>query len=670
MNTRVALLFVFLLVVGAGAQQGESDPPQNNAGPWPQFRGPNGLGVSDATYLPLQWSEESPNIRWVTALPGYGVSSPIISAGRVFVTTSFASRRMARMTLIVRIMGIVLIGLVIVGWALRWRQARQRYQEGIASNWPRNKVIWLEECLTMGLVFGFLALAFCTTMVPALFDRWLDPVGRWVAETYPDLEKLVTIDSGVYAGIWLTGGAMALIGLAAAAVALRGLVWRLFATLAATWAAWWLYQHAPPDEWGEKIENAEKLLFILPGFVLSWLALLGCFEVRGVKEATAPQEPNLAPGLRVLEIHLCNRYLWRAGEGGTILAVLCLLLLVGLVFVPGNYLYADQGIDRAVLCIDQQSGEMLWETVVWTDKPERKHSDNSYATPTCAADGHRVLAFFGGILTCLDYDGKVLWQYRDQNYIRNAKYGSSSSPLIVDDLAIVLQGKEDMSHRPAWLSAFDVHTGVERWRIQPTDIGEGYTTPLIHRLADDTLLLIASKQLLNAYSLKNGQRRWSVPNPIEQIVASLVKSGNILVVGGGTWGPKAIVAMQLSDQANQAPRTLWQAKKGAPGCSSPVILDQRLCLITDTGRFSCYDVRNGKLLWSEGLGGRHLASLVAGAGKVYAVSTKGRTTVIDPIGNRILMRNQLPGKCQATPALAEGCLIQRTGEALYCIEAE
>ena len=52
---------------------------------WPQFRGPGGLGISDAQNLPVTWSETE-NVVWKTAMPGYGSSSPIALNGKLYVT--------------------------------------------------------------------------------------------------------------------------------------------------------------------------------------------------------------------------------------------------------------------------------------------------------------------------------------------------------------------------------------------------------------------------------------------------------------------------------------------------------------------------------------------------------------------------------------------------------
>ena len=55
------------------------------AGDWPAFRGPGGNGLALEDKVPLHW-EPGKNVRWKTALPGPGNSSPIVSRGRVFVT--------------------------------------------------------------------------------------------------------------------------------------------------------------------------------------------------------------------------------------------------------------------------------------------------------------------------------------------------------------------------------------------------------------------------------------------------------------------------------------------------------------------------------------------------------------------------------------------------------
>ena len=55
-----------------------------SAGQWPRFRGPNGQGVSDASGLPVEWTEQ--NYAWKRELAGIGHSSPVVWDNTVFVT--------------------------------------------------------------------------------------------------------------------------------------------------------------------------------------------------------------------------------------------------------------------------------------------------------------------------------------------------------------------------------------------------------------------------------------------------------------------------------------------------------------------------------------------------------------------------------------------------------
>lgn len=62
---------------------------------WPQFRGPDGQGHATAKGLPLRWSETT-NVRWKTAIPGLGWSSPVIGNNRVWLTTATEDGRSLR----------------------------------------------------------------------------------------------------------------------------------------------------------------------------------------------------------------------------------------------------------------------------------------------------------------------------------------------------------------------------------------------------------------------------------------------------------------------------------------------------------------------------------------------------------------------------------------------
>jgi outer membrane protein assembly factor BamB len=54
---------------------------------WPQFRGPNADGKSDAKGLPIQWSDTD-HVKWKTAIHGKAWSCPVVLGKRVWVTTA------------------------------------------------------------------------------------------------------------------------------------------------------------------------------------------------------------------------------------------------------------------------------------------------------------------------------------------------------------------------------------------------------------------------------------------------------------------------------------------------------------------------------------------------------------------------------------------------------
>ncbi len=79
----LALFALLLTALALPLPQGSAAGETN----WPQWRGPDGSGVSAEKGLPEEWGEAK-NVRWKTPLPGKGHSSPVVWGKRVFVTTA------------------------------------------------------------------------------------------------------------------------------------------------------------------------------------------------------------------------------------------------------------------------------------------------------------------------------------------------------------------------------------------------------------------------------------------------------------------------------------------------------------------------------------------------------------------------------------------------------
>jgi outer membrane protein assembly factor BamB len=59
----------------------------STADEWTQFRGSMGDGISTATHVPVNWTATE-HVVWKQAIPGLGWSSPVLSRGKLYLTTA------------------------------------------------------------------------------------------------------------------------------------------------------------------------------------------------------------------------------------------------------------------------------------------------------------------------------------------------------------------------------------------------------------------------------------------------------------------------------------------------------------------------------------------------------------------------------------------------------
>ena len=84
MRNPLAALLLALCFSSVGLAGGE-------AAHWPQFRGPQASGQTHGAAAPTRWNVETgENLRWKTALPGLGLSSPVVWGDRIFLTTAIS----------------------------------------------------------------------------------------------------------------------------------------------------------------------------------------------------------------------------------------------------------------------------------------------------------------------------------------------------------------------------------------------------------------------------------------------------------------------------------------------------------------------------------------------------------------------------------------------------
>jgi outer membrane protein assembly factor BamB len=92
-------------------------------------------------------------------------------------------------------------------------------------------------------------------------------------------------------------------------------------------------------------------------------------------------------------------------------------------------------------------------------------------------------------------------------------------------------------------------------------------------------------------------------------------------------------------------------------------------MVNDDGVASCVDAETGDVVWKKRIGGRHWASPIYAAGRLYFFSDDGETTVLAP-GREFkeLATNTLNDGFMASPAVSDGAFFLRTKSQLYRIE--
>ncbi len=109
---------------------------------------------------------------------------------------------------------------------------------------------------------------------------------------------------------------------------------------------------------------------------------------------------------------------------------------------------------------------------------------------------------------------------------------------------------------------------------------------------------------------------------------------------------------------------------GVPASSSPVLYNGVYVTATSGGIVCCFEPESGELLWRERVEGSVLASLIGADGKILLCSEEGALHVIDAGPEfKLLSSADIEETIRATPAVANGRVLIRTEQHLYCYQA-
>lgn len=350
-----------------------------------------------------------------------------------------------------------------------------------------------------------------------------------------------------------------------------------------------------------------------------------------------------------------------------------------------------------VYCLNAANGEVIWKQTPVEGKPSTSITPwNTYATETPVTDGERVYAYFGmtGVF-CYDLNGKLLWKAKLGSYPTAMGHGSGSSPVLDDGRLFVQCDNEEKS----FLVALDAKTGAELWRTPRTE-KTGWSTPFVWKNKKRTEIVCIGSSRVRSYDPKTGKQLWELAGMAGQPKATPVASEDMLYVGTGGGpggfgefgrggapggeggriaggkplfavraGASGDISLKEGEESNGG--VAWYHKQGGLGTASPLLYEGHLYVLEERGGLlNCYDAKTGEKVYKERIAGARgfTSSPWAYEGKLFCLDDAGTTHVIKTGAEfEILGKNALGEMCWSSPAVANGAVLLRTVDHLFCI---
>ena len=324
--------------------------------------------------------------------------------------------------------------------------------------------------------------------------------------------------------------------------------------------------------------------------------------------------------------------------------------------------------ERIVLALNPADGKTLWRHVASVTGSEKLHKMNSYASPTCATDGQRVVAFFGpGGIHCYDLDGKPLWSRNLGDF--PGTWGTAASPVIVDNLVIQNCDAEG----DGYLVALDKQTGDVVWKtLRPDRPKGGWNTPIMIDTGSRRELIVNGEYGVRGYDPTGGRELWFCKSFNGRGTPIPAFGHGLLHVISGKSGAVYAVRPGGSGDVTESHMVWHTPRVGGRDLSSPILVDDYLFVVNMAGIGTCYNATTGKELWQERLEGAFAASPIAVGGLIYVQNEAGQTLVIKPGDSlEVVARNDLPASdseiFRSTMAPYKGRFIIRSNRAVYCV---
>jgi outer membrane protein assembly factor BamB len=392
--------------------------------------------------------------------------------------------------------------------------------------------------------------------------------------------------------------------------------------------------------------------------------------------------------------------LWTADFPGQSTAVVA----NGHLYIVG-YLGEGENLQEGIICYDAETGNELWRQLFSDYLSDTIYL--RYGTSSPAVDpetGNVYLQGTQGILAAFSPDGKILWQHSLMEEYGRLTFPNArtASPVVEGDLVITRGitanwgGNGPAADR---FYAFDKNTGALVWSstpgAQPKD--NSFSHPVIGWLDGKRVLYSATGDGgAICINVLTGEPIWRIPLTKAGINAAVLVHNNdkVICIYGTPYEPGQLIALKIPHVTppNAAAAPVVVERKDAQvwaddistSTSSPILVGDRIYVVSEKGDLCCVDANTGELLWKLKIGieERNSCPLFAD-GKLYVPilddpaakvegsgesGTKGGFYIIKPTdkSGEIISHVSVDGRCFGSPTVYNGKVYLQTTRHLYC----
>ncbi len=343
------------------------------------------------------------------------------------------------------------------------------------------------------------------------------------------------------------------------------------------------------------------------------------------------------------------------------------------------------------LCLDRETGDVLWRTEAPRVKVELHHPTSSAAASTPYVDGERVYVYYGSFgLLCYDLAGKELWKLKVRT--PQNQHGTATSPIAYDGLVYLIHDSIDGD---SYVLGVNAKTGKVKWKTERKVFSPNWSTPAIWQRDGGAQLVILGGGMLKGYEPLTGKELWTVEEMGAPIAVPVVGDSVLYVsAASGTqagvnksplrWSfytefdknsdgkihvteipadKKLVMDPDLPEQAMPARSIVRWMDKDRDGAMSEAEFTAFLKMTNLDVRSSIRAIRaGGKVnvgvdeVWKYERSVPHMTSSIYYGGRVYMAKAGGVVTCLDGKTGKRIYAKRLGGRggIASSPVVANG----------------